>query len=59
MRGWWTLLVCLIGLALPWRLRVAYANLLGWITQGTYWVYGAVMKKLVDNLRKGKGAPAP
>ncbi len=57
MRSWFSLLICLIGLALPWRLRVWYANLLGWITQGAYRVYQAVMKILVDNLQKGKGGP--
>ncbi len=50
-----TLLVCLVGLILPWRLRVWYANALGWVTQGTYWVYQSVMRILVENLRKGKG----
>ncbi len=59
MRTWFSLLICLIGLVLPWRLRVWYANLLGWITQGAYRVYQAVMKILVKNLQKEKGEPEP
>jgi len=59
MKRWISLLVCLMGLALPWRLRVLYANLLGWIAQGAYRIYQAVMRVLVENLRQGKGGAAP
>ena len=59
MKRLMTLLICLLGLALPWRLRVWYASALGWVTQGTYWLYQAVMKILVESLRKGKGDPVP
>lgn len=59
MRSVLMFLVCLLALALPWRLRVWYANLLGWITQGAYRVYQAVMKTLVENLQPGKGKPEP
>ncbi len=44
-------LICLFALLLPWRLRVAFAGLLGWITQGIYGLLYAVMRILVKNLR--------
>ena len=54
MRQWFAFLICLLGLVLPWRLRVLYANLLGWVTQGAYRFYQAVMRIIVEGLKKGE-----
>lgn len=43
-------LFCLIGILLPWRLRVLYSELLGWIFQGLYLIYFSLIKFISKNL---------
>ena len=44
--------ICLIGALLPWRLRVLYSELLGWIAQGYHYLFRSLVKLIVDEVRK-------
>ncbi len=55
MRTWLAFVICLIGLLLPWRLRVLYANMLGWVTQAVYWTYQFLLKIIIQSLKKEVG----
>lgn len=48
------LLICTVAILLPWRLRVFFANSLGWIAQGVYWLYFSLMRLIIKNLKKGE-----
>jgi hypothetical protein len=50
------LVLCLPGLLLPWRARVAYAAALGWALQGVYWLRGALLSIVLKGL--GRAARA-
>ena len=50
-------IVCSIGMILPWRLRVWYADLLGWSLQGIYFVYVTAVRFLVKRLKKEEEPP--
>jgi hypothetical protein len=58
VRRLYALLLCLLALFLPWRLRVGFANLLGWSAQGLYWLYAALMRVMIRNLAP-KEPPRP
>jgi len=47
-------LACLLALFLPWRLRVLYAQFVGWILQGIYWLRFALVQAIVKGLRTEK-----
>jgi len=57
MRRWIAFVLCLIGVCLPWRLRVWYGKALGWWAQGVYWIYTGLLKMIVKGLKAGKGTP--
>jgi len=44
--------ICLIGALLPWRLRILYSELLGWIAQGYHYLFRSLVKLIVDEVRK-------
>lgn len=46
--------ICLIAVLLPWRLRVWFANAIGWMAQGVYWIYMKIFKIIIRNLTPSK-----
>ena len=42
----------LLALLLPWRLRVALAEGLGWVAQGLYGLYYALMRWMLKHLER-------
>ena len=44
----------LIGLLLPWRLRILYSEILGWITQLVYFTYYGIFNFILSELRKAE-----
>jgi hypothetical protein len=46
--------ISLIGLILPWRLRVLFSEILGWITQFVYFTYYGIFNFILNELRKAK-----
>lgn len=55
------ILIGLLALLLPWRLRVLLSEGLGWMAQGVGWVAFKVVGVIVRGLQKGakNGEPAP
>ena len=47
--GW---VICSVAMFLPWRPRILYAELLGWIVQFLYWTYYGILNYLLQELRK-------
>ena len=45
------LIVCIIGVLLPWRLRVAFSEGLGWITQQVYYTYYGILNFILKELK--------
>lgn len=43
-------LICLIGVLLPWRARVIFSELLGWIAQAMTGAYFLLVKFIVKSL---------
>lgn len=54
MKRAFAFLLCLIGLLLPWRLRILYAKVLGYISQAVYWLANYLTQKIVKSLQSGK-----
>ena len=48
-------IICSIGIILPWRLRIIYSELLGWISQSLYLVYFSILNFIIKSLKKEKG----
>ncbi len=46
------LIICTFALLLPWRLRVYFSELLGWITQFIYYTYYGILNYLLRELKK-------
>jgi hypothetical protein len=46
--------VCGLAILLPWRLRVLYADLIGWLVQFLYFTYYGILNFLLAELRKAK-----
>lgn len=44
--------ICIICLILPWRLRVIFGEILGWIIQSIYFSYYGIINYLLTELRK-------
>jgi hypothetical protein len=44
--------ISLIGLLLPWRLRILFSEILGWITQVIYFTYYGIFNFILNELRK-------
>lgn len=47
-------IICIIALALPWRLRVILSEILGWITQFIYYTYFGILNYILNEIRKAK-----
>lgn len=47
-------IICIIALALPWRLRVILSEILGWITQFIYYTYFGILNYILSEIRKAK-----
>jgi len=45
------LLICLISILLPWRLRVLFSEFLGWVTQTIYYTYYGILNFLLKELK--------
>lgn len=50
------MIICLVGLILPWRLRVLFSEFLGWVTQAIYFTYFGIFNFILTELRKAKEA---
>lgn len=46
--------MCLIGLLLPWRLRIIYSEVLGWLFQFIYLNYVTLLNFIIKELKKAK-----
>ncbi|MFH1619952.1 MAG: hypothetical protein ABIG11_08620, partial [bacterium] len=46
--------LCLVGVMLPWRLRVIYSECLGWTAQFVYMNYIYTLKFILKELEKAK-----
>lgn len=46
------LLISLIGVLMPWRLRIFFSELLGWFTQFIYFTYYGILNYLLKELKK-------
>lgn len=49
--------LCFIGICLPYRLRIWFAELLGWIFQGFYLAYFSIVKFIIRELKCNKIKP--
>lgn len=45
-------ILCVIALALPWRLRVMFANALAWIAQGVNFAIYSILRYMLKRLGK-------
>mgnify|MGYP005648438195 CR=1 FL=1 len=46
------LFISLIGLLLPWRLRILFSEFLGWVTQLIYYTYYGIFNYILKELRE-------
>ena len=46
--------ISIIGLMLPWRLRILFSEFLGWVTQLVYFTYFGIFNFILNELRKAK-----
>jgi hypothetical protein len=47
-------LTCLAGVLLPFRARVLFSELIGWMIQGIYLAYFGTLNYLLKSLKGGK-----
>jgi len=52
MKRIFAFIICLIGVILPWRLRIIFAELLGWILQAIYFIFYSILKCIITNLKE-------
>ncbi len=52
MKRFFLFFLLLFALLLPWRARVLFTEGLGWVLQGLYGVYFALMRLLLKNLER-------
>ncbi|MCX5778490.1 MAG: hypothetical protein NTU66_04650 [Elusimicrobia bacterium] len=52
-----SLLVCIIGVLLPWRLRIIYAEIIAWTVQAVYSFYFWLFNLILKNVEKRDVAP--
>lgn len=50
----WAFAVCLIGVLLPWRLRVVFSEIIGWFTQFIYFSYFGILNFILKELKKAE-----
>lgn len=48
------LIICLFSLILPWKARVLFSEILGWITQFIYYTYFGILNYLIREIKKSK-----
>lgn len=48
------LLLCLVAVALPWRLRVLYSEALGWVAQAYHSIFSSLLRFMLRHLREGE-----
>lgn len=46
------LIICTIGVLLPWRARIIFSDLLGWTVQFIYFLYYGTLNFLLKELKK-------
>ena len=52
-----SLLVSIIGVLLPWRLRIIYAEIIAWTVQAVYSFYFWLFNLILKNVEKRDVAP--
>ena len=50
-------IICLAGILLPWRLRIALSEILGWLTQFIYLTYYGILKFILSELKDAEEDP--
>lgn len=45
-------LICTIGVVLPWRARIIFSEILGWMTQFIYLEYIVILRFIINELKK-------
>lgn len=48
------LAICLFSLLLPWRARVVFSEILGWITQFVYLTYFGILNYILREINESK-----
>lgn len=46
--------ICLFAILLPFRLRILFAEFLGWLTQLIYYTYYGIFNYILSELRKAE-----
>lgn len=44
--------VCAIALMMPWKLRIIFSEILGWITQAIFYTYYGILAFMIKELKK-------
>jgi hypothetical protein len=47
-------MICLLGVLLPWRLRVVFSEILGWMVQQIYYSYYGILNFILKELKKAE-----
>ncbi|MDP7322305.1 MAG: hypothetical protein QF441_17005 [Bacteriovoracaceae bacterium] len=47
-------IICFFALVLPWRIRIIFAELIGWIVQGFYYAYYGIFNYILKELKKAQ-----
>jgi uncharacterized membrane protein len=48
-------LVCAVGVLLPWRLRIIYAEIIAWTVQCFYYLFFSLLRMMLRNLEHKEG----
>lgn len=54
IRTFFTYVVCGPALFMPCKLRILYAEFIGWIVQCFYFIYFYCMRKILNELKNGQ-----
>ena len=49
--------ICIIGVLLPWRLRILYAEMIAWTVQSFYYMYFSLFRLILKNLEQKGSSP--
>jgi hypothetical protein len=47
--------ICVVGVLLPWRLRIIYAETIAWTVEVIYYLYFSLFKLVLKNLEVKDG----